>query len=62
MQDAGGTRYLTFHRKLLENRGRNDKARALAAAEEAGLDIARLERDLDSAEVSKSIDEATRLG
>jgi protein-disulfide isomerase len=61
MQDAG-TRYLAFHRKLLENRGRNDKARAFAAAQEAGLDMARLERDLDSEEITKSIDEATRLG
>jgi protein-disulfide isomerase len=62
MQDEGGARYLAFHRKLLENRGRNDKARALAAAQEAGLDMARLERDMESEEVTKSIDEATRLG
>ena len=62
MQDAGGARYLAFHRKLLEGRGRNDKARALAAAQEAGLDMAGLERDLESEEVTKSIDEATRLG
>jgi protein-disulfide isomerase len=62
MQDAGGARYLAFHRKLLEGRGRNDKARALAAAQEAGLDMARLERDLASAEIAKALDESTRLG
>lgn len=62
MQDAGGARYLAFHRKLLENRGHNDKARALAAAREAGLDMARLERDMASEEVTKSIEEATHLG
>jgi len=62
MQDAGGGRYLAFHRKLLENRGHNDKARALAAAEEAGLDMARLERDVASEEVTKSLDESMRLG
>jgi protein-disulfide isomerase len=62
MQDAGGARYLEFHRKLLENRGHNDKARALAAAEEVGLDMARLERDMASNEVTKSIDESMRLG
>jgi protein-disulfide isomerase len=62
MQDAGGARYLEFHRKLLENRGHNDKARALAAAEEVGLDMARLERDMASSEVTKSIDESMRLG
>jgi protein-disulfide isomerase len=61
MQDAGGARYLEFHRKLLENRGHNDKARALAVAEEVGLDMARLERDMASEEVAKSIDESTRL-
>jgi protein-disulfide isomerase len=62
MQDAGGARYLEFHRKLLENRGHNDKARALAGAEEVGLDMARLERDMESNEVTKSIDESMRLG
>jgi protein-disulfide isomerase len=61
MQDAGGGKYLEFHRKLLENRGQNDKARALAAAEEVGLDMARLERDMASEEVTKSIEESTRL-
>jgi len=61
MQDAGA-RYLAFHRKLLENRGHNDKARALAAAEEAGLDMARLEADMTSEEVTQSLDESTRLG
>jgi protein-disulfide isomerase len=61
MQDAGA-RYLDFHRKLLENRGHNDKARALAAAEEAGFDMARLERDMASEEVTQSIDESMRLG
>lgn len=62
MQDAGGAGYLEFHRKLLENRGHNDKARALAAAEEVGLDMERLERDMASSEVTKSIDESMRLG
>jgi protein-disulfide isomerase len=62
MQDAGGARYLAFHRKLLENRGHNDKARALVAAQEVGLDMARLERDMAGEEVTKSLDESTRLG
>ncbi|HMK80681.1 MAG TPA: DsbA family protein [Xanthobacteraceae bacterium] len=62
MQDAGGARYLAFHRKLLESRGHNDKARALAAAQEAGLDMGRLARDMGSEEVTKSLDESTRLG
>jgi protein-disulfide isomerase len=62
MQDPGGAKYFEFHRKLLETRGRNDKATALAVAAEVGLDMARLERDLASEEVTKSLAEAGRLG
>ena len=62
MQDAGGARYLEFHRKLLESRGHNDKSTALAVAAELGLDMARLERDMASEEVDKSLKETTRLG
>ena len=62
MQDTGGARYLAFHRNLLESRGHNDKTRALAAAQEVGLDMARLERDLGREEVTKSLDESMRLG
>ncbi len=61
MQDPGGAKYLEFHRKLLENRGPNDKARALAAAQEAGLDMARLNRDTASEEIGRTIDESARL-
>ena len=61
MQDPSGAKYLDFHRRLLENRGANDKARALAAAKDAGLDMARLERDMTSEEVGKSLDESMKL-
>src|ERR1700728_4183297 len=43
MQDPGGAKYLDFHQKLLGGRGPADKARALAAAKEAGLDTAKIE-------------------
>ena len=36
MQDASGKKYLDFHQKLLNGRGDADKARAMAAAKEAG--------------------------
>jgi len=42
MQDPSGKKYLDFHQKLLGGRGPADKARALAAAKEAGLDVARV--------------------
>src|SRR5260221_12537080 len=46
MQDASGKKYLDFHQKLLGGRGPADKARAMAVAKEAGLDMGRLEKDL----------------
>ena len=61
MQDRGGKKYLEFHRKLLGGRGQADKARALAAAKEAGVDMARLEKDLASAEVASALEESTKL-
>ena len=38
MQDPTGKKYLDFHQKLLGGRGPADKAHALQAAKEAGLD------------------------
>src|SRR6185437_2780068 len=56
MQDSG-KKYLAFHQKLLGGRGQADKAHALAAAKDAGFDVARIERDLDSAEVKATLAE-----
>ena len=61
MQDKTGKKYLDFHQKMLSGRGQADKARALAAAREAGLDVARIERDLNSDEVRQSLEESFRL-
>jgi protein-disulfide isomerase len=61
MQDKSGKKYLEFHQRLLGGRGQVDKARALAAAKEAGLDMARIERDLGSAEVRLSLEESFDL-
>ncbi|MBV9347395.1 MAG: DsbA family protein [Pseudolabrys sp.] len=61
MQDKTGRKYLDFHQRLLGGRGQADKARALAAAKDAGLDVARIEKDLDSAEVKASINESFTL-
>jgi protein-disulfide isomerase len=61
MQDKTGKKYLEFHQKLLGGRGQVDKARALAAAKEAGLDVARIERDLGSDEVRLSLEESFKL-
>jgi protein-disulfide isomerase len=60
MQDSGA-KYLDFHQKLLGGRGPADKARAMAAAKEAGLDVARIEKDLASPEVRATIEENFKL-
>src|SRR5215475_14209821 len=59
MQDP--KKYLDFHTKLLGGRGPADKARAMAAAKDAGLDTARIEKDLASPEVKATIEENMKL-
>src|ERR1700749_4230768 len=61
MQDPSGKKYLDFHQKLLGGRGVADKARAMAAAKDAGLDTARIEKDLASPEVKATIEENMKL-
>jgi len=61
MQDPGGKKYLDFHQKLLGSKGQADKARAMAAAREAGLDMARLEKDVASPEVRATLEENFKL-
>jgi protein-disulfide isomerase len=61
MQDKTGKKYLDFHQKLLSGRGQVDKARAMAAAKEAGLDVARIEKDLGSDEVRLTLEESLKL-
>jgi protein-disulfide isomerase len=61
MQDKTGKKYLDFHQRLLGGRGQADQARALAAAKEAGLDVARIEKDINGDEVKASITESFKL-
>jgi protein-disulfide isomerase len=61
MQDKTGKKYLEFHQKLLGGRGQADKARAIAVAKDVGLDMARLEKDLASAEVKATLQESFKL-
>ena len=61
MQDPTGKKYLDFHQKLLTGRGAADKARAMAVAKEVGLDMAKLEKDLGSAEVRNTLEENFKL-
>jgi protein-disulfide isomerase len=61
MQDPGGKKYLDFHQKLLGGRGQADKAHAMAAAKDAGFDMARIEKDINSPEVRATIEENFKL-
>jgi protein-disulfide isomerase len=61
LQDPGGAKYLAFHQQLLGSRGRIDQARALATAAGLGLDMARLGRDMASAEATATLDEVRKL-
>src|SRR5215475_511772 len=61
MQDPTGQKYLDFHQKLFGSRGQADKARAMAAAKDAGLDTARIEKDISSPEVKATIEENLKL-
>jgi protein-disulfide isomerase len=61
MQDKTGKKYIDFHTKLLGGRGPADKARALAVAKEIGLDMARLDKDLQSDEVKQTLEENLKL-
>ena len=61
MQDKTGAKYREFHQKLLGGRGQADKARAMAVAKDVGLDIARIEKDMKSEEVTTAINENMKL-
>ena len=61
MQDKAGKKYLDFHQRLLGGHGPADKARALAAAKEAGFDMPRLEKDMASEEVRDTIKENMKV-
>jgi protein-disulfide isomerase len=61
LQDKSGKKYFDLHQRLLASRGPIDKARALAAAKETGLDVARIERDMVGEEVRAAISESMKL-
>jgi protein-disulfide isomerase len=61
MQDPGGEKYLAYRKALLGSRGQADKARALAVAGDVGVDLARLETDLNSPEVKATLEENLKL-
>jgi protein-disulfide isomerase len=61
MQDPTGKKYLEFHQKLLGGRGPADRAHALAAAKEIGLDMGRLEKDMAGDEAKATLEENMKI-
>jgi protein-disulfide isomerase len=61
-QQISGDRLFDYHARLMETRGRVNGERALAVAKEMGLDMARLQKDLDHAEVRTALQENMMLG
>lgn len=61
MQDPDGKKYLDFHQRLFSAHGPADRAHALAAAKDAGLDMGRIEKDMQSPEVKATIEENMKL-
>ena len=54
-------KFWDFHRKLLSTRGHIGKQQALAAAREVGADMARIEKDMSSAETKAALKEVAAL-
>lgn len=57
-----GEKAVEFHDRLMETRGRVNKDRALALAKEMGLDVARLQKDLESPQVREVVAQTMALG
>ena len=56
-----GDKFWAFHSKLLGARGPIGKNEALAVARDLGLDLDRLAKDMDSAEVKSGIEEVMQM-
>jgi protein-disulfide isomerase len=54
-------KYWEFHRAMLESSGQANEASALRVAEKIGVDMAKLKKDMASAEVKKEIDDTRAL-
>ena len=61
-QQLSGDKLFDYHTKVMESRGRVNGERALQVAKEMGLDMARLQKDLDNAEIKAALQENVGLG
>ncbi|MFL6805191.1 MAG: DsbA family protein [Xanthobacteraceae bacterium] len=57
-----GDKLFDYHVKVLESRGRVNGERAIAVAKEMGVDVARLQKDMDAADIRSALQENVSLG
>ena len=62
MTQLTGAKYFDFHNKLMATKGRINGAKALEVAKEAGADVERLKKDMDSAQTRAVIEDTVALG
>jgi protein-disulfide isomerase len=61
-QQISGDKLFDYHTRLMETRGRVNGERAMAVAKEMGLDVARVQKDMDHPEVRAALQENMELG
>lgn len=62
MTQLQGAKYFDFHNKLMATKGRVNGAKALEVAKEAGADVERLKKDMESAQTKAVIEDTVALG
>jgi len=61
-QQLKGDKVFEYHSRLMETRGQVNGERAIALAKEMGLDVARLQKDMDGPEVRDALRENMEFG
>lgn len=61
-QQISGDKLFDYHSRLMLAKGRIGSAQALALAQEMGLDMARLKKDMDSQDIKAALQENFMLG
>ena len=57
-----GDKLFDYHVRVMESRGRVNGERAMAVAKEMGLDLARLQKDVEAADIRNALQENVGLG
>jgi protein-disulfide isomerase len=61
-QQLSGVKYMEFHAKLMESKGRIGKDRAFSVAKDLNVDLTKLQKDMDLAETKAILSETMQIG